>query len=745
MANSWRILSFLQPFSVEGQTGEIGHGGRVGPRQRRGSRLRLGWMGAIATLVTTVVTTLATTGPGQGEIIPVGFDGLEVAPLSADDQTRLEVLLGVRQIEILSPPSPDGTTLVVAVSSRHDQGGRSLYFLNLETGELSEARVLENELVAPDLPLRWVDNDTLRFVQQDVYGPWEIITVNRVTEIASRTRVYPIQAEGGEILGIAPDFSKFALRVYGEDDDTIYIVFLPSLRRLEVARLPEDLQIQPPSWSADGDRVVLVTAAGEERRLFDRTPSSPSLADPLVQDALGTLAPEENPFYQHSALRVFDFTEAEPQRLELLAPDLGGDTFGGAQISPDGQRVLIKRYRPSVFSGRSHPSYVFPALAYFEVIDLQGTVLDTIDAQPLQGPEESDGWFLGNDRLLLWSTDGLNRPLHVYDLALRQLTTLPLPPGAVDPLAVTASEDGATVVYGLSSVTQPPELYALDLEGDGEPRSLTSINAAVADRNRVQMHPVNFTTSQGERSGFLIQPMGSAFPPVEQPIVFWQQGGPGGSMVNEFATEVEMPLNLLPNFGLPVLVVPLSGREGFGPDRYLALAGDQNFGQVDVLEGAEILGQLIQRGWTTAGQVGVTGCSYGGYYAAQMMAQFPQLVAAANPQCSLLDLLTEWQLGYSSLLSYLVGQTPMVAPATYLQASPLYNVGAVRTPTLLFHGADDFLQIDMARNFHDVLDLAEVPVTLYEFEGVGHSLYGSGYQPLAAQLQIEFFRQYLQP
>jgi dipeptidyl aminopeptidase/acylaminoacyl peptidase len=206
-----------------------------------------------------------------------------------------------------------------------------------------------------------------------------------------------------------------------------------------------------------------------------------------------------------------------------------------------------------------------------------------------------------------------------------------------------------------------------------------------------------------------------------------------------------MPLNLLPNFGLAVLVVPLSGREGFGPDRYRALAGDQTFGQIDVQEGAEIIEQMVQRGWTTANQVGVTGCSYGGYYAAQLTVQFPQWVAAANPQCSLLDTLTEWQLGYASLLSYLMGQTPMEAPAAYLQASPLYNAQAIRTPTLLFHGAEDFLQIDVARNFHDVIELADIPVMLYEFEGVGHSLYGSGYQPLAAQLQIEFFRQYLRP
>ncbi|WOD41660.1 alpha/beta hydrolase family protein [Nodosilinea sp. E11] len=704
---------------------------------RLGKFLGLGLMSAIA--------TLAVAAPGQGEIISVGLDGLEVAPLSEADQARLEALLEVQQPEVLSTLSPDGTTLVVAVSSRLYPDDRSLHFLNILTGELSDALALEYDLFAPDLPLRWIDNDTLRYVQRDVYGPWEIITVNRETQIASRTRVYPTQPEDGEVLGIAPDFSKFAVRVYGEAEDIVYIVFLPSLRRLEVARLPKDLEIKPPAWSTSGDQVALVTSAGEERQLYDRTPYSPSLATAVIQDALGRLAVADNPFHQHSAVRVFDFSQAEPLRLELTAPDQGGDTFGGASLSPDGRQLLVKRYRPSVVVGRDQPSYVFPESAYYQVYDLAGTVLDTIAADALRGPMESQGQFLGRDRLLFWAAEGINRHLYVYDLGDRTLTPLPLPSGSVDADSIVASETGRTIVYGFSSVMQPPELFAIDLNGEVEVRSLTALNASVSDSNRVRMDVVSFTTSQGDRPGWLVQPAGSAFPPQGVPIVLWQQGGPGFSMANEFATDVEMPLNLLPNFGLAVLVVPLSGREGFGPELYRALADGQNFGQVDVEEGADIIEQMIRQGWTTAAQVGVTGCSYGGYYAAHIMAQFPQLVGAANPQCSLLDTLTEWQLGYSSLLSYLVGQTPMEAPARYLQASPLYSAQAIRTPTLLFHGAEDFLQIDVARNFHDVIDLANVPVTLYEFEGVGHSLYGSGYQPLAAQLQIEFFRQYLRP
>ncbi|WP_228053246.1 S9 family peptidase [Nodosilinea sp. LEGE 07298] len=711
--------------------------------------LSLGLVGAAA---------LVTAAPAPGEIISVGLDGLDLPPMTEADQARLETLLNVQQLDVLSTFSPDRTTLVVAVSSRMFPEERRLHFLNIRTGELSDALALEYDLISPDLPLRWIDNDTLRYVQQDAYGPWEIITLNRETEIASRTRVYPTQPEDGEVLGMAPDFSKFAVRVYGETEDIIYIVFLPSLRRLEVARLPENLEIRSPAWSANGSQVALVMASGEERRLYDRTPNAASLVNPVVQDALGRLDPGDNPFYQHSTVRVFDFSRPEPLRLELAASAHGGDPFAGASLSADGRRLLVKRYRPSLVVGRSYPSYAFPESAYFELYDLEGTRLDTIAADPLRGPTESAGQFLGDDRLLFWGAEGLNRHLYVYDLSDGQrpvsesqstLIPLPLPLGSVDPGSIVATENGNTIVYGFSSVTQPPELFTIDvaamLAGEGTPRSLTAINAAVAESNRVRVDAVNFTTGQGDRQGFLIQPAGSPFPPQRIPIVLWQQGGPGFSMTHEFATEVEMPLNLLPNFGLAVLVVPLSGREGFGPELYSALADGQNFGHIDIQEGADIIGQMIQRGWTTTAQVGVTGCSYGGYYAAQLIAQFPQLVAAANPQCSLLDTLTEWQLGYSSLLSYLVGQTPMEAPSSYIQASPLYNAEAIRTPTLLFHGSDDFLQVDVARNFHDVIDLADIPVTLYEFEGVGHSLYGSGYQPQAAQLQIEFFRQYLRP
>jgi dipeptidyl aminopeptidase/acylaminoacyl peptidase len=699
---------------------------------------------ALAALLMVTGTAIALgESPVAAEIISVGYDAGDLPRLNDGEQERLDILQSTQLPILLSEVSPNGQYMVVATTDRLTQSDWRVRLLNLRTGELEESLALEYEVFTPTLPIQWVDNTTVRFVQESFFGPWEIVSINRVTGIVSHTTVYPTEEESGEILGAAPDLSRFALQVYGEEEDTLYLVSLGSLGRIEVATIPTGRSIEAPSWSDNGQQVALVTFSAEEHALYERTPFTPNLAHPVSQDALGRTPSADNPFLAQSELKVYDFTQAEPLQLTFKAADQTGDTMTAAHLSPDGQRVLVKYQEPGRVVGRDHPTYLFPQRAYYRVFDLAGNLLDTIDHVALSGPLESSGEFVDNDTLIFHATAGTNRHLYRYELGSGELRSLPLPPGSVDSESWQVSHDGRSVIYAFSSVTQPPEIFSLPLEGSGSPRQLTDINAEVAAANRVQVHPVSFSTRNGLREGFLVQPAGAAFPPQGQPMVFWQQGGPGFSMTNEFAVEVEMPFNLLPNFGVAVLSVPLAGREGFGPETYRLQADGVNFGQVDIAEGVEIAGQLVSQGWTTPGQLGITGCSYGGYYTAQAIARFPGVFAAANPQCSLLDAFTEWQLGYSALLSYLTGQTPMEAPEVYAQISPLYNAQAIDTPTMIFHGSEDFLQVDMARNFHDVIEANGVPVTLYQFEGIGHSIFDFGLQRVAAQLQIDFFRQYL--
>jgi dipeptidyl aminopeptidase/acylaminoacyl peptidase len=214
-------------------------------------------------------------------------------------------------------------------------------------------------------------------------------------------------------------------------------------------------------------------------------------------------------------------------------------------------------------------------------------------------------------------------------------------------------------------------------------------------------------------------------------------------MLNRWVATVEHPYNILPNFGIAVLVVPLPGREGFGPEFYNALADGRNFGQIDIDEQTEIVGQMVAQGWTAPDRIGITGCSYGGYCTTQSLSRHPTTYAAGHTQCSLLDLFQEWQFGFTPFTSYLMGVLPTIDSTEYVQDSPYYNAADIQVPLLIYHGSDDFLPIQIVSNLHNQLAALYRPVDYYRFEKAGHGLGRPDYQFIAGQQQIRWFREQL--
>ena len=75
--------------------------------------------------------------------------------------------------------------------------------------------------------------------------------------------------------------------------------------------------------------------------------------------------------------------------------------------------------------------------------------------------------------------------------------------------------------------------------------------------------------------------------------------------------------------------------EGLGPKFFDNLVGGRNFGAVDIDEAAQAVQSLIALGYATPDQVGITGCSYGGYFTSrESLVRYPELYAVANAQCS---------------------------------------------------------------------------------------------------------------
>jgi dipeptidyl aminopeptidase/acylaminoacyl peptidase len=406
---------------------------------------------------------------------------------------------------------------------------------------------------------------------------------------------------------------------------------------------------------------------------------------------------------------------------------------------------------PSQPAGREFPVVVagaFPDRAYYRVYDASLTLTHTLDRPEIEAPLASHAIFLSPDEVIVTAAHELNFHLYYIDLLSDEVRQLPTGDGTFEfspyGYQVYATHNTRQLIYNQSSFQHPADVYRLALEG-GEPQALTQYNNQAAEANQIRVDEVSFALEDGNtRVGYLLQPADASFPPKDIPIVLYQQGGPGGAMTNRWGATAEEPFNLLPNFGFAVLFMPFSGREGFGPEFFNALADDDNFGQLDVDEGAQAARYLLEHNYVKPEALGIAGCSYGGYYVAQSITQYPDLYAAANIQCAVLDLIKWWESN-RFLVTYMEGSVPTEQPEEYRRDSPVYSASKVKTPLLLFHGKDDDLPFEIVRDFRNGLHDDITPIEMLVFKKEGHSLSFASSRLIAAQYQILWFRKYLLP
>ena len=501
--------------------------------------------------------------------------------------------------------------------------------------------------------------------------------------------------------------------------------------------VPVDTALMALSWSPRDHRLAAV-----RWKVTDNSRSGQVAEDsPEVQDALGNLPPEENPYFTSNTLDLFHFRSKGVQHREIHPEADTGTIFSGVDWDPSGMVFAAAMWTPGTPQGRTYPTYIHPNGSKYRFYLFNGRLLDMLDRPEAEGLYGT-AHMISPFEVLIHTAHEMDFTVFRYNLFSKALTRLSIPPGSVYQMAVSSLQKA--IVYNFSSYQQPYELYRLDLEQD-EPTQITHVNSTIRDLNHVRADQVQFRLVSGaERAGYLIQPADAAFPPDNVPVVVWQQGGPTAPMTQEWGSIVEMPFNLLPNFGFAVLVVPLPGRDGFGRDFLDGLADNTNFGQVDINEQVEIVDQMIERGYTSWDRTGITGCSYGGYFAAQSVTSQREAYAAANPQCTLLDLTYEWEMGYTGLMAYLMGRTPDDRDE-YYQDSPLCRAELVETPTLIFAGTEDFLPPAFSLEFHDRISAVGTPVDYYEFIGEPHGLVLKTSQFVAGQAQLEWFRDYLMP
>ncbi|MFN8424128.1 MAG: prolyl oligopeptidase family serine peptidase, partial [Anaerolineae bacterium] len=513
--------------------------------------------------------------------------------------------------------------------------------------------------------------------------------------------------------------------------------------------LPTGTSVGAFAWRPDGQRLAIGSRTmpdwdGDRQR--DNTPPAaglPNLGSINVREALGLVKPEDNPLLTGTAIHILDMTSGQlVTRLENR--DYPQGLFTALQFAPDGQRSLLTIAKRSDLDDRPYPTYDFPSGVEMHVLDAAFKPVRTIEGDGFDN-QGTDATWVDATTLIVDHPTELNRVFTSVDVTTGASTTWWDQPGTAYQSFVRPH--GAAMMF--TRVDAPPELTAwgdLAVDADlpsaeSEPRVLTEVNPDADDlAANLRSEPVSWTTTSGRRlSGVIVHRAADAWPPAKPgPLVVWQQGGPGGQMVNDYGGSVEAPYSVLPHFGLPVLIANAAGRTVQDAQFLSDLAEGRNFGQIDIAqikEGVEALGKARL---VDPRRVGITGCSYGGYFTLQSLRTYPDFYAAGNAQCSLTDLTEEFTFGYTPVISYLMGRTPFVDPEEYLKDSPFYGSKDIKSPTLLFQGTEDFLPVPLMNNIHDQLEANGTDVTFLRVEGEGHGFGSADSQAYAGQLQLEF-------
>lgn len=729
-----------------------------------------------------VCVFLSVVTPTQAAILPIEPRNPPINLMSGAELQKLVALrTGAITPVIRSQVSPDGTYLHVFFSG---QGGGPA-FINLKDNSVIRVPLTTDTVsfITALSELRWLDNQTITYLSLTSEGKVVVVTIS-VNNPTIRTRLvnlpgipYSLAPDGKNLIlfvpplatasvtetslveqfentfpgkiqkrfkGVKNDFEdQLELNLF--DDATLRVAAvnlsvlnydLTTAKVTPLYEFPAGTSPLGRSWSADSKKFALV------RWLVPNIGRVGNLINELdSKDGLGILPPSENPFYLANFLDYVDVAAGTARPALLNAPrDGSGGVFGDVELNQDGNVISATVFRPSVLKGRAYPSYIFWESSFWKYFSANGQILGTLEKAEADAPAGSNQMISDTEQLLLnYAKTDVGAFYH--NRANGEFRRLPVPAGTISFYAYDATT--RNLIFTHSSFTSRPNIYSINLNGTGL-KPITELNTALAQFDRVQANEVSYTLRNGQtRSGYLIQPAGAAFPPRNEPLIVWQEGGPDSPFLNQWLTRVENPFNLLPNFGFNILFVPLPGRYGFGAAFLNGLSDEANFGQIDIDEMAEILNQSIDRGYTSKGKIGVTGCSYGGYFVSQSITRYPDLYSAGNTQCTLLDLYQEWQFGFTPYIFKLMGRTPTQDPVEYVKDSPLYNASRVKAATLIFHGTNDFLDVRIAANFHDAVQATGSAVNMYFFNRQGHGLQAASAQLSAAQLQIEWFRKYL--
>ncbi|MGD6833751.1 S9 family peptidase [Sutcliffiella halmapala] len=331
----------------------------------------------------------------------------------------------------------------------------------------------------------------------------------------------------------------------------------------------------------------------------------------------------------------------------------------------------------------------------------------------LMWTEDSDGFYFllsdqGGTGIYYGSLDGAMYPIHV--------------PGE-HVYAVSILTDSHEAIVGISSSTDPGELYYLDFRTQKR-EQLTHVNKAWKQEVEISIaEPISFKAPDGwDVHGWIMKPAGFE-EGKKYPTILEVHGGPHAMYANTYFHEFQT----LTAQGFVVLFTNPRGSHGYGQEFVDAVRGD--YGGKDYIDVMSAMDYALESfDFIDEKNLGITGGSYGGFMTNWVVAHTDRFKAAVT-QRSISNWLSFYgvsDIGYYFSEWEVKGNMEDKVEKLW-DHSPIKYVANVNTPLLILHGEKDYrCPIEQAEQLFIALKKQGKTTKFVRFPDSNHELSRSG-------------------
>jgi len=398
--------------------------------------------------------------------------------------------------------------------------------------------------------------------------------------------------------------------------------------------------------------------------------------------------------------------------------------------SPDGKWIAVQASDAPPRWAQSGVIEIFPASG-----GQAKTLVTSFDAQPGVA-----GWSSDGKRIYFSEPKGTGTQIYSFDVAANRIEEIKVTPAVIGALSLNSS--GSTFAFTRQTPDTPADIYVASAT-DFTPVQITTVNAGMTIPPMGRTEVISWKSKDGKQiEGLLTYPVGYQAG-QKVPTILNIHGGPAGVFQQTFiGGRGVYPLATFSSRGYAILRPNPRGSSGYGTDFRRANIKDWGFGDYeDLMAGVD---KVIEMGVADPARLGVMGWSYGGFMTSWVVTQTNRFKAASAgaPVTNLMSF-----NGTSDIPGFVpdyFGGQFWEAMDVYQKHSPMFNVKAVTTPTMIQQGeADIRVPISQGYEFYNALKAKGVPTRMLVLPRQPHGPTEPKMQLQAMKANLEWFEKYI--